>query len=279
MTDSPSLLHLIETMIENGQIDLPPCNNVTAKLQAIVEDPNFDMKEVVALISTDQVLVAEVLRVANSSFYSGLSEVTTVPDATVRLGAPEVVRLAVLATEKVQYEVRAPELSQHMVPLWNHAVAVAMGARWLAKKLGYADLENEAFIGGLLHDVGSLLLIKVLDDILNDDPSRINLSETLLKEILDTGHTQQGYRLARHWELPEVYCTIVRDHHNDDLSDASNLMNIVCLADKACLQLGIGLEQDASIVLAATEEAYSLGARDILLAELSIMLEDTLELA
>jgi len=271
-------MQLIEQRIADGRVDLPPANQITAKLQAVTTDPDFSMDDVVKIISSDQALTAEVLRVANGSFYGGLSQVRTVRDAIVRLGAPEIVRLAVLSTEKAAYTARSPELRAMIPDLWSHAVAAAMGAQWLARKLGFRDLENEAFIGGLLHDVGSLLLVRIVDDLVASGEVPGAVPGAVLRELIDSGHARLGHDLARHWNLPEVYCNVVRDHHGENLDDAGTLINLVALADKACMQLGIGLEKDASLRLDATNEAAMLGASDLALAQLSIMLEDTLEL-
>lgn len=79
--------------------------------------------------------------------------------------------------------------------------------------------------------------------------------------------------------MPDIYCNVVGHHHDEDLNEQGTLINIVSLVNRASSQLGIGLENDTSIVLEATEEAHNLGANDILLAQLSIMLEDSLALA
>lgn len=275
MNRSHSLLSLIEDRIATGQVSLPPCNSVIGKLQELTANPHFDINEAVEVITRDQSLTAEILRLANSAFYGGLTPVTRVRDAAVRLGAAEVVRLAAALSEKNQYQVRSPQLQEFIEPLWQHAVAVAMGAGWLARKLGYPDLVNEAFVGGLLHDVGGLVLVRVLDDLEQAKEIDYPLSSVLVREIIESAHTAHGLSLARHWDLPEIYCEVIGGHHEENLADKGVLINLVALADKATSQLGIGLESDPSIVLSATEEAYTLGARDILLAQLSVMLEDT----
>ena len=274
-----SLMSLIEARIASGDVELPPASEVSTRLQALTASPDFDMNEVVQLICSDQVLTAEVLRVANGAFYGGLSEVRTVADATVRLGATEITRLAVMCSEKANYKARHPALAALIPDLWNHSVGTAMGARWLADKLGFKDLQNEAFIGGLLHDVGSLLIVRVIDQILQEEGKQIELREPLLIEILERGHTSHGYTLAGMWNLPQSYCEVVRDHHLEEASQSNQLLNLVALADKACTKLGIGIESDDSLRLDATEQALTLGASDLVLAQLSVMLEDATSLA
>jgi hypothetical protein len=83
-----------------------------------------------------------------------------------------------------------------------------------------------------------------------------------------------GHRLLVSWHLPEVYQTIVRDHHVA-VPDPSNVpLQIVRLANQACNKVGIGLRIDPSIVLGATSEAAVLGMSEVALAELEIILED-----
>ena len=231
--------------------------------------------DILDIIQTDQVLTAEILRAANSPFYGGLNEISTVKSAVVRLGNQEVVRLAVLVTEKCQYKVVNEQLRSYIEPLWRHTQGVAIGCQWLARKLGYRELENEAFIAGLIHDVGKLLLIKVMDQIMSSDDQIQQVAPTLVSELLDTAHTEYGHKLACLWELPEMYRSVIQEHHNASVDSNNTRLLLVRLANRACTKLGIGLQHDPSIVLTATEDAYDLGAKDLLLAELEIMLEDS----
>ncbi len=83
----------------------------------------------------------------------------------------------------------------------------------------------------------------------------------------------------KQWNLPEEYCVIARDHHNNDFDGKNLLLLLVRLSNMACLKLGIGLAQEPSLVLSASEEAQLLNLSEIDLAELEIRLEDTAILA
>ncbi|MBU2500296.1 HDOD domain-containing protein [bacterium] len=279
MNKEVSLLQMVENRIASGSVTLPPCHEVAGRLQEITSDPDFKLDDVVDLIVRDAALTTGVLRAANSAYFGGLSAITTIRDAAVRLGAPEVLRLALLASEKERYRVRSPQLESYMEPMWRHSLLVATGSRWLAAKLGYSDMQNQAFIGGLLHDVGGLLLIKALDDLLAAGEAPAEPAPELVTEIINSAHARLGYELVAGWDIPEIYCEVVRDHHETDKSAGSTLLNVVALADKACWLLEVGLESDPSIVLTSTEEAFTLGADDLLLAQLQVMLEDHLALA
>jgi len=279
MSENMSILAMVEAAIASLEVALPARNQTAVQLQQIIGRSDYDLQEILTIIESDQALTAEVLRVANSPFYGGLAEIATVHKAVVRLGGPEVVRLAIAATEKESYKVKDPALAAFMVPLWSHAMGVALGARWLARRLGFKDLENEVFIAGLLHDVGKLLLVRVCDDLKQQGRITQAIPDAVIAEILTAGHCRHGEALMQHWGLPEIYRTVVRDHHDEEVDDRNNLLLMVRLANLACRSLGIGLGHDGSLNLGATEEAHALDAGDILLAELSIMLEDTLATA
>jgi len=268
MTGTVSLLDLVERELATSDVHLPPFSKAVTELQAIAQDENHDIDELVRLITSDQALATEILRASNSAFYGGLTEITTIKQAIVRLGSPEVVRLAILATEKGKYVVKQPSLQGMIEPLWAHAAAVALGSRWLAGKLGYGELGDEVFLAGLLHDVGKLMLVKIVDQILEQETGERTIPATVIQEMLDTAHCEYGYRLVNQWQLPENYQVVVRDHHQEQPDTASTTLLIVRLVDLACRHIGIGLHHDGDIVLAASEEAFDLGATDLLLAEL-----------
>jgi putative nucleotidyltransferase with HDIG domain len=279
MDEPVALLDLIDQAIAGGEVTLPARNQTARDLQTILADPDYDTGRVLEIVQSDQALTTEVLRVANSPFYGGLSEITTLQQAVVRIGGPEVVRLAIAATEKRSYQVQDPALATSIAQLWEHALATAQGARWLARKLGFGDQESEAFIGGLLHDVGKLLLVRVLDELKTSGRLDQPVPAPVLAEILDTGHTHHGALLLEQWGLPGAYRRVVAEHHAGTADTGDTLLLLVRLANLACHGLGIGLKSDPSLNLAATEEAHALDVSDLLLAELSIMLEDSFQLA
>lgn len=274
MNGTPSLLQMIDEAIASCDVALPPRSHAAARLHEALGRDDGDIGEIIDILETDPALTAGVLRVANSSFYGGLSAVTTVRAAVVRLGGPEVTRLALAVLEKGAFTVSDPELAAAMDPLWDRAVGVAMAARWLARRLGYDTLQNEAFIGGLLHDIGKLVLVTVCDRLRTAGRIDRPIPGPVFAEILDAGHCRHGAALLQQWGVPPVYRDLAASHHAETVDERDTLLLIVRLADLACRAAGIGGAADPSVNLCATAEAHALDADDILLAELAIMLED-----
>ncbi len=279
MVQIKSILERIDDFVREEGFDLPVFNKISMRLQALLRDDDFDIKEVEYLILHDQVLAGEVLRAANSPFFGGLKEITNIRDAIVRLGARQVADLVIIAAERDKYQATDPKLNKLVKHLWQHAVACALGGQWLARRLNYSDKANQVFIGGLIHDIGKLFLLKVIDQIQITHKEDFQLSYDLGRELIDTLHAEKGYQLLKKWNIPDIYCRLVRDHHNDYPAENDIVMMIVRVADRACIKLGIGCRHEPSIILAVLPAAVNLRLKEILLAELEIMLEDAMQIA
>jgi len=275
MDPQQSFIEIIDKQLASSDVRLPVFNATAMRIQQEVAKEEPDIRLVEKLIVRDQSLTAKVLSVSNSSFYKGLSQVATVRNAIVRLGINQVSNIVMLVTHEDNFRSKDPFVHGNMRALWRHSLGCAMGSNWLAKKCGLPNLAHEAFFAGLLHDVGKLFILNVIDELKHSDNLDSQPSDALLIEAMNGLHANHGYSLMKHWNLPQNYCNIVRDHHNEEVDPRDTLQNLVRLADKACLKLGIGMVKDPALVLAATAEAELLHVSEVDLAQLEIMLEDS----
>jgi HD-like signal output (HDOD) protein len=275
MGDTRSFIEIVDNLITSSRARLPVFNTTVARIQQEIAKDEPDLRRIENLIVSDQALTAEVLRYSNSSFYKGLNQVTTVRNAVVRLGVNEVSNIVMTVTHESQFRSKDPFLHSVMNKLWRHALGTAVAAHWLCRHCGLHGIAHEAFFAGLLHDVGKLFILMVIDDLLKSGRLPANPSIALLMEAMDHLHTGHGYTLMKHWNLPEKYAEVARNHHAEAL-DAENYLSLsVRMADKACNKMGLGLHQDPAVVLLATPEANELHLTDVDLAKLEIMIEDT----
>ena len=275
MSEELSLLDQALAFAEKRQITLPVFSDVALKVQKASREERYDISEIERAIESDPALVAEVLRSANSAFFGGLSEVSSIRAAVLRLGLQRVANLVFLASEKSRYSAHHPEIAGLMRDLWHHASACALAAEWISRKVRFPQHGETVFIGALVHDIGKLFLLRVLDDMARE-PEYAAVSPELIREMLDNAHADVGYRLLLSWHLPEVFQTIVRDHHVDVPDPANIPLQIVRLANHACNKVGIGLRPQPELVLGAVREAATLGMSEIAIAELEIILEDVM---
>ena len=275
MTTTVSLIEMLNEHLESDQLQLPVFPRLAMEIQTLFASENANIEKISTKIAADQVLASQLLRVANSAFFSGLNKVSRIRDSITRLGSLQVTNLVFMITQQEQYKSTDKFLHPYLDLLWKHASSCAVGSKWLAERLGYTPLAEEAFLAGLLHDIGNLLLLKVLEHINSSQNHDLELSKPVLFEVLDHMHTAQGASLLRRWNLPDIYCEVVAKHHQEDFNASDTILAIVRLVDLACHKLGIGLHEEPAVILAATREGEALGISEFLAAELEIMLEDS----
>src|SRR5882724_11669882 len=197
---------------------LPTLPAIAVRLLEVTADEKASLQEVVSLISSDPSLTARLLQLVHRADVGVHGEVKSIERAVVLLGF-EAVRSAVLAISVFQSfgsvsERRAPHFSRD--DFWKHCVATACCAELLAaatvgqggrRAPGYLD-PAEAFICGLLHDLGKIALETILPKSFSRvveaaDMLRGNIAD-VERTVIGLDHMVVGKRLAERWELPEM---------------------------------------------------------------------------
>lgn len=274
MSPPYSLIDVINRFIESDAVMLPVFNSAAASIQQELAKNEPSIQVVEKIITADQALATQVLKIANSSFYRGLTEVGTVRASIMRLGMKEIEKVVLLATSRNHFKSTDKTINLLMKKLWQHAVGCAYGTVWLARRHTYGVEQSQAFFGGLFHDVGKLLVLVIIEQIKRRNQS-LKITDALLLEAMDRLHAREGGKLLAKWNMPEYFCVIAREHHSSELDDKNILMLLVRMSNLVCHKLGIGLVRDPSLILPATLEADLLNLSEIDLAELEIALEDT----
>ncbi|MBU8871303.1 MAG: HDOD domain-containing protein [Gemmatimonadales bacterium] len=211
--------------------ELPPLPLVIQKLTEVMENPSSSADHVKEILSSDQALAGKVLKLVNSSFYGLSGEVSTISRAVVILGFSAVRNLATgLGVVKLMGK---PSTDQIVKDFWRHSVSTGAAAYVLAQHTDYADPE-EAFIAGLLHDLGGLILIlavpKEYQEVMDLGPDNMIENE---QKLLGITHARVGQKVLKHWKLPKNLCDAVRYHHTPKIFNGKEdpLVSIVALAD------------------------------------------------
>jgi HD-like signal output (HDOD) protein len=273
-----SLVDVINRFIESDAVTLPVFNSASSRIQQEMAKPEPSIQVIEKIITSDQALSSQVLKIANSSFYRGLAEIGTVRAAILRLGFKEIEQVVVLATSRQHFKSNDKTINLLMKKLWQHAVGCAYGTVWLARRYTYGVDQSQAFFGGLFHDVGKLLVLVIIEQVKRRNKT-LKITDALLLEAMDKLHPREGAKLLAQWNMPEYFCVIARDHHSVEIDDKNFLLLLVRMANMVCHKLGIGLSKNPALILPATLEAGLLNLTEIDLAELEIVLEDTAVLA
>ena len=239
--------------------ELPTLPHVVQKLASMIGRPNVSAEEIGALIEKDQVLSAKVLRLANSPFYGFPSRIASVAHAVVVLGLSVVKGLTLCATAFDMMK------NAGMNDLWRHSLGVAITAHILGAKAGMKNPE-EVFVGGLLHDIGKVVLYVKWPDVgqqitaARKDGSR-SLMETE-QELFAVTHADVGGWLATAWHLPTTLREPILHHHMPTAAQDAKLQTaIVHVADVLVKGLACGNPGD-DLVPPLSRQAWDLVGLD-----------------
>ena len=271
------MLAMVEEYATSETTNLPVFPKVAQELFGKMEDENSSINDIAAIIARDQALAGQMLKLANSAFFAGLNKVRTIRESIMRLGVNQVFNFLVASSQKDCYVSHDKVIAQYLKILWQHALATAKGSQWLLRKTGYPELADEGFLAGLFHDIGKLLLLRVLETIRSEN-QELALADSFILEILDSMHVEQGYSLMKEWNIPQVYCDVARRHHEEFTAPADPLLMAVRIVDHVCAKTGTSLKPDPTIVPAALPEVDAMSVKEIMLAELEVAIEDALEL-
>ena len=223
------------------QVDhFPPLPEVAWKVLELTSDLYLGVGQLAGVISRDQTLTARILRISNSAYFQRCREIKTVEQAMTVLGNSRI-RGIVIAASLGGILYRTPMGRA----LWQHALGVGLAARDLIQRIPGVDPE-EAFVAGLLHDIGKglfdcqhpELFVQAVLLACSDPEVSTREAEAL---VLGVDHVEAGERVAQGWNLPQSITSAILFHHEPDRADKHvELCAAVSLADLCCLQAGIG---------------------------------------
>ncbi len=236
-TEKQARLAFYVERIEN----IPTLPTIAFSVLRKTEQQDYDIDELVDLILMDQVLAAKTLRIVNSAFMGLSRQVQTLRQALVVLGAREI-RNLVLATSLLQL-LDDSKNNSLVQSFWEHSFACGIFSIMLAKNIGYRNTER-AYLAGLLHDIGEVILIANFPNEVNDIVDIVpqynwdfNKAEA---EVLGISHVDFGPWLLERWNIGGDIAHVVARHHEPEnaLVDPP-LVAIVNMADLYCRSRGL----------------------------------------
>ena len=244
-------------------VDLPTLPIVVPQVLRLVEDQRASAGDLAKVIGSDQALASRILRLANSAFYGFRREIVTINHAVVLLGFDTVKSIVLAATVFETLNDGDVVSSFDRERFWLHVGATAAAARRIAKHLRIADPEA-AFVGGLLHDVGKVVLDRFFYRRYAEAARRAAESPCLIREaetaLFSVNHAAVGQWLAERWRFPAAIVEPVAFHHRPSAASADyrGLASVVHLADILTRNAGIGSGGDDLIPLPDAEVLHRL---------------------
>ncbi len=234
----------LDQILENVDQLRPMPTSVTRVLRAM-DDPTVSGGMIADLIGLDQALSAAVLQMANSIGLGYDTSCAALNEAVMRLGFRRIKTILFGASSAGPLSKRLNGYRLGAGELWNHSVATAVTAQWLSQTFRYPNPE-EAYVAGLLHDIGKL----VLDQFVLDDYGKIvEMMQTqkmplweVEEQSLGIHHAEVGSLMAKKWHFPMVLVDAIQYHHAPSLAQGKpELPAIINIANSFTSQREMGL--------------------------------------
>jgi putative nucleotidyltransferase with HDIG domain len=220
------------------------------QLREKLDDPNTSFDDLAAIIKTDPAMSARLLKIVNSAFYGFAEKVDTLTHALNIIGTEQLTDLALAAIITSKFE-GIPRDLINMETFWMHSIGCGIAARKIAKHMSGMEPEK-MYLGGMLHDIGSLILFKESPE----DAKKILLrckesGESLFKvekEVLGYDHAEVGALLLAEWKLSERLVEMVKYHHQP--AKARDYLKETCIisrADALVYEMKIGTSGESGV--------------------------------
>ncbi|MEZ5279443.1 MAG: HDOD domain-containing protein [Acidimicrobiales bacterium] len=217
--------------------ELPSLPSVIARLVELDRASKGYSDEVEELVASDPSFAIHIVSAANSAASSPASPICTIGSALARVGSSAAVEM-LISTGITRVFVPRDEWERS---LWRHSIQVAIAAREITIRAGDTGLDaNEAYLGGLLHDVGRLVMFQESSDLLHEvDDAPWDSPEGLLateESVYGIDHAALGAVAAKGWGLPGRLVGVIEHHHDPSAllpGTVSRLAEVVRLADAA----------------------------------------------
>jgi len=220
---------------------LPPLPVIVASSLRMVRDPNVNMTKLSRVLSDDAALVARLFTVSRSAFYGRYTPPKTLVQAIQVLGLRTVQRILVASTAQSLCRDQSPIA----VALWDHSLAVALTTELLARQGRFQEVET-AFLAGLLHDIGQMVLLhgdgqgfRALAKKVKEENLPLLAME---KESYGSDHTLIGVVLMDCWEFDSEIGNAIMHHHDDVMTaqESASLASLLRVADYVAGLAGFG---------------------------------------
>jgi len=239
--------------------DLPPMPHIAAQVLDKLSDEDSTPQQIHRLLIKDQALAARVLRVANSPYYGASRSISTLRDAVMFMGFDSVKSLVMTVVLKGLFS--NVGLAEKL--LWEHAVGCGLAARKIGDEVSFRRSE-EAYIAGLMHDVGKAALFVRAPAVMREIMEEVyNYGEYFFEveqRRLGFTHADVGGVIADKWRFSEDIEEAIANHHQPDQArSATELTQIVNLANSICHKLSVGPTRKPDLNLNEMKSAEKLG--------------------
>ncbi|MBP7233290.1 MAG: HDOD domain-containing protein [Syntrophaceae bacterium] len=251
-------------------IDAIPAFPATGnKVSQLLSRPDFSVAEVSNVIKYDPSITANILKMANSSYFGATHKISNISEAVMYLGQKNLLRAIQTAGISKYYKKGSSGYFDKATDLWEHSVAVALMSQILSRKIT-GEEDTTLYTAALLHDVGKIIMGEFVQEQMRKISMLVSQKMSFLEAeelVLGINHADLGGKIAEHWNFPIEIRDAISFHHRPDLlAKEDKIMPwIVYMADEACLMMGIGSSVEGLAQRAVSEllKKFNLKMRDL----------------
>ncbi len=235
--------NIIDIMISQlGELQAVPV--VLSKALKLTSNIESHIGEISKSVAADQTLAAKVIRLSNSPLYGRMQRISSLSEAITVLGFNQVKSIIITASTSKMFQSGSNAKISNI--LWEHSLATALGARLIATKYGGVDKE-EAYLCGLLHDIGKLVMLQSAPEIYERIIAEVRGSNSLFhkveRRVLGYNHVQVGKALLTKWHFPTHLVSQIAGYHSTTLStpeSSVNIKRVISIANSIAKYIGAG---------------------------------------
>ncbi len=227
---------------------LPTVPVMANRLVHVLNDPDVAGPEINRIIQYDPALTANVLKAANSSYLGFAKPVTSLAEATFRLGTKWIFQIAISSLIYSNLKQPATGYGMSAEEVWRHSMAVGIMSEALRDLLHIRDI-GMIYTAALLHDIGKIALGQFVSNAFDSLQRKMDETQASFEEaelaVLGVNHAEIGALIAESWHFPASIADCIRWHHHPDKAPtAAPAIDLVHVADAICLLEGLGIGRD-----------------------------------
>ncbi|MBI9047890.1 MAG: HDOD domain-containing protein [Anaerolineaceae bacterium] len=224
-------------IVQYIDVDLKPLPTSVTRVLNAVDNQMSNAGFIGELLGLDHVLAARVLQAANSAYLGYGPSCSSLTDAVVRLGFRRVKTMVLGVVTSSSLETALKGYQYSSTDLWNHSIAVATAAQWIARAISYENPE-EAYVAGLIHDIGKTalnhIIVVIREKFYTVKEERDLPFYRVERLFFGLDHAYVGGMMAKKWNFPERLLLGIKHHHTpNESTDDGYLASIVNIAN-AC---------------------------------------------
>lgn len=222
--------------------NLPSMSSIMMEVSRLLDDPSTNTDTLSKMIGKDQGLSTKILSIANSPLYGLPRKVSTIDFAILIIGFQDIKNI-VIALSMIESFKNKSDKNLNQDEFWRHSILTGNAAKRIAEDLGYR-IGGEAFVAGLLHDLGIPVIHKYFHSTFLEIVKKVEEGHTFIEaefEMLGMTHEEIGKFLADKWNLPSPLIDCIYHHHHPaEASENEVLTAVVHLADMMTQKLELG---------------------------------------